>query len=167
MMALFIQRKRRLFYRLVLILFGIYLMLVIAFVFFPIPFPENWPHNLSKNEWKNALQSINLVPLRHTGILSPSPFSNNTTKDIIANLLLTVPLGMAVPYLASLRAKHVLLLAIVAGLFFESVELAVKLITGTFYHTVDINDVIMNTLGVLAGYMLFVLIRMITVKLQA
>ena len=48
---------------------------------------------------------------------------------------------------------------------FEGIELGVKLITGTFYHTVDINDVIMNTLGVLTGYLFLSVVRWIIHKI--
>ena len=141
-------------------------MMVIAFVFFPIPVPGNWPHNLSRSEMRTALESVNLIPLHNTGILSPAPLSRNSVRDIIANLILTVPLGMAVPYLSNMRMRHVLLLAVTVGLMFEGIELGVKLITGTFYHTVDINDVIMNTLGVLAGYIFFSVVRWIIHKIR-
>lgn len=149
------SRKRSLLYLSVLSCTGIYLMLVFGLVFFPLSVPENWPHNLSIDETKQALQAINLVPLNNTGIFSPEPFNKHSIRDIIINLLMTVPIGFAIPYLAPMRKKFILPLATGTGLLFESIELAVKLITGTFYHTVDINDVIMNTLGFVIGYMMF------------
>ncbi len=164
--AYFLSRKRSPIFRLVLVCFGIYLILLIGTLFFPILVPGNWPDNLSTSEMRSALQQINLIPFHNTGILDSEPLSGSGILDIFANLLMTIPMGMAIPYLTSMRARFVILLAVVFGLLFEGVELIVKLFTGTFYHTVDINDVLMNTLGVLTGYIIFCILRWTSWKLH-
>jgi glycopeptide antibiotics resistance protein len=165
--AFYKSRKRSLFYRFILVCFCSYLLLLTETVFFPILVPVNWPHNLSIAEMKSALEQINLIPFHQTGILDSAPLSASGIQDIFINLLMTVPIGLALTYLVSLRGWSVILLVVATGLLFEGVQLTVKLATGTFYHTVDINDVIMNALGVLVGYIIFKIIQWINLKLRA
>jgi glycopeptide antibiotics resistance protein len=151
----FSLRQRNFKYRLVQFCSGIYFITLIGLVFFPIMIPENWPHNLSRDVIKETLRQVNLIPLRNTGIFDSAPLSAKGIHDLIVNLLMTIPIGLTVPYLFSMRTGPVFLLAAVTGLIFEGIELLVKLMTGTYYHMVDINDVIMNTLGVLSGYVVY------------
>ncbi len=107
--AYFLSRKRSPIFRLVLVCFGIYLILLIGTLFFPILVPGNWPDNLSTSEMRSALQQINLIPFHNTGILDSEPLSGSGILDIFANLLMTIPMGMAIPYLTSMRARFVIL----------------------------------------------------------
>ena len=148
-------RRRTFSYRLVLSGFGIYLIVLIGLVFFPIMIPENRPHNLSREVIKDSLRQVNLIPFYNTGIFDTTPLSVKGIRDLVVNLFMTIPIGLTVPYLLSLRTGPVFLLAAVTGLIFEGTELLVKLMTGTYYHMVDISDVVMNTLGVLSGYIVY------------
>ena len=71
------------------------------------------------------------------------------------NFLLTIPFGIGLGYLKKPRFMKACLWAFLVGLSLDGIQLVVKLATGTFYHAVDINDVILNTLGVLFGYFLY------------
>lgn len=115
---------------------------------------------------KSALEQVNLIPLHYTGILDAEPLSQTGIRDMVINFMMTLPAGIALPYLLSSRKWFMILLSLIIGVFFESVELAVKLATGTFYHTVDINDVIMNVLGVFTGYLIFSIMRWINHQLR-
>lgn len=58
-------------------------------------------------------------------------------------------------FLKILYGKRLVFGALVAGLILEGVQLLQKLIFGVSLHSVDINDVIFNALGVIAGGGLF------------
>ncbi len=82
-------------------------------------------------------------------------------------ILLTVPFGFGICFLTSLRGKRLFTLALLTGLALEGVQLFIGLAAGYYYHSVDINDVLLNALGVLVGSGLFRMankvIRMVSV----
>ncbi len=64
---------------------------------------------------------------------------------------MTIPFGVLYPLLRLLPAQHVPLLALAVGFSTESAQLLTMLLLGSNYRTVDINDTILNTLGVMLG----------------
>jgi len=144
------NRKRGWSYLLGLALFGFYLLAIIEILFFPIPVPANWPANLTWQSTIQSLSQVNLIPFNYGPMFlhSTSPF---TYRDVIANILLTIPFGFGICFLIPLRNKQIFLTSVGAGLALEGVQLLMKLSLGVFFHTVDITDVLMNALGVLAG----------------
>jgi glycopeptide antibiotics resistance protein len=151
-LACFLSRKRGWKYLAGLILLGLYLIVVIEEIFFPIPLPGNWPHNLTWKDTIQALSQINLIPFRYSGTYNSLSSYRPLLKDIIGNILLTIPVGLGFSFLTPLRGKTVIFLALGVGLTMEGIQLLMKLLLGVFYHVVDINDVLMNALGILAGY---------------
>jgi len=75
--------------------------------------------------------------------------------DLAANVLLTIPFGLVFPLVSHLRGKSMILLAFVPGLVIETSQLLVSLLLRVAYRGVDINDVLMNGLGVILGYVIF------------
>ena len=72
------------------------------------------------------------------------------------NILLTVPFGFGLPFVVNVRAREVL---VVGVLFSVGIELA-QLLADALYlagptWSVDINDVLLNSLGVVIGYSVF------------
>jgi glycopeptide antibiotics resistance protein len=136
-------------------------------MFFPIPLPENWPRNLSWRDTIRALTEINLIPFNF-GVNSKTFTSfENALGDIVINVLLTIPFGLGVCYLVPMRAKQVIFLILATGLTLESFQLLGKLSLGVYYHSVDINDVLMNGLGALLGYVFYRLINWFFKKQRA
>ena len=86
--------------------------------------------------------------------------------DFGLNFLLTIPFGIGLGYLKKPRFLKMCLWALLVGLSLDGIQLVVKLATGTFYHAVDINDVILNSLGVLFGYFLYWICLKLTVKMR-
>jgi glycopeptide antibiotics resistance protein len=139
-------------YMLVLALFGLYIMAVIDVIFFPIPLPRNWPANLPWKETLTLLSQVNLIPFNYGSLfLYPSSFFS-ALRDVILNIVLTIPFGWGISYLTKTSGKRIIWLALAAGLFLEGTQLIMKLTLGVFFHAVDISDVIWNALGVLAGF---------------
>jgi glycopeptide antibiotics resistance protein len=164
--ARFSQRGWR--YLAVLFLFGLYLLVLINAVFFPIGLPRAFPR-LADGE--TLARSINLVPFRYGNMFSDLSAGriglNSVLREIGGNFLVTIPLGLAVPYLAKLRGRQMVWLALGTGFAIESIQL---LLNGLglilWMRAIDINDVLLNALGVLAGYGLFLLAEKGYVKVR-
>ena len=72
------------------------------------------------------------------------------------NVLLTLPFGFGLPFVLNVRGRDILLIGILFSLGIEGMQLladALYLALPTW--SVDINDVILNSLGVFAGYAAF------------
>ncbi len=133
-------------------MFGLYIIAVVGVIFFPISIPSNWPANLSLTETLNNLNRTNLSPLYFLSI-THHPFSLKwLLVDFGLNAILTIPFGFGLGYFLKPKWFKLLLWALLTGLTLEGTQLAVILVIGTLYHTVDINDVILNGTGVILGY---------------
>ncbi len=148
-------RSRGWIYMLVLALFGLYIMAVIDVVFFPIPLPGNWPVNLTWRETLRLLSQVNLIPFNYGSLFLYPDSLFTVLRDVALNVILTIPFGWGICYLTKSHGKHIIWLALAAGLFLEGTQLIMKLTLGVFFHAVDISDVIWNGLGVLVGYGLY------------
>jgi glycopeptide antibiotics resistance protein len=144
-------RRRGWIYLLDVCLLGIYLLILMAVLFFPIPVPTNWPANLTWNDTLQALQGVNLIPFNYNSSLTPGMLSRVVYEDIFLNILLTVPFGTLICFLLAMPKKRLLFTALGVGLALEGTQLLLKLTLGVHIHSVDITDVLMNALGVWVG----------------
>ncbi len=144
----------------------VYLVLVALVIFFPIRVPEDWPANVSLVTVERYLRyGINVIPFRFgmqqvqdlSGLMErPFPF-----YDVWRNILLTMPFGAGIRMLSKPNLGQMLLIALAAGLVLEGTQFLLSLALGTFAHVTDINDVIMNAAGVLAGGLLQVIFSLL------
>lgn len=144
----------------------VYLVLVALVIFFPIRVPEDWPANVSLVTVERYLRyGINIIPFRFgmqqvqdlSGLMErPFPF-----YDVWRNILLTMPFGAGIRMLSKPNLGQMLLIALAAGLVLEGTQFLLSLALGTFAHVTDINDVIMNAAGVLAGGLLQVIFSLL------
>ncbi|MGW3146809.1 MULTISPECIES: VanZ family protein [Streptomyces] len=97
------------------------------------------------------LTHTNLHPGRSLKAYLDQPGLRDAVKQIGGNLLLGVPFGVLVPVLAP-RARGLLQILLLTAIVMLLVELAQgALVTGRAF---DIDDVILNTVGALGGYLL-------------
>lgn len=140
-------------------LFGLYIVAVIGVIFFPISIPLNWPANLSWKETLHNLNRINLSPLYFLSI-THHPFSLKwLLVDFGLNAILTIPFGFGLGYFYRPKWLKLIIWAALTGFMLEGVQLLVILVFGNLYHTVDINDVILNAIGVIIGYCFFLILQ--------
>jgi glycopeptide antibiotics resistance protein len=153
-------RRRTMLYRLALALFGMYLLAVIDKIAFPIHLPERWPAYPTWEAFFFTLtHMVNLIPGNYgnmfsdlaAGLISP----NVIFWEIAGNILLTVPFGLGISLFYPVRGRRILWLALAAGLALEGLQLLIMVVIGPNVHAVDINDVLLNALGVLIGYGLY------------
>lgn len=126
------------------LIFGVYLVGVVSVVVFPIPI-EYGVHDFKPN--------IDLIPFDFGYCDS---FSRELCiQEIYQNILLTIPFGFGVNFIARIKPKNILWIALVVGFAFEFVQLVISLIARSPFRAVDINDLILNATGVLIGYGIF------------
>ena len=134
-------------------IFWIYLLLVVGVTIFPLPIPLELGGTIPRQPLALILERINLVPFRHSGLVSFN--LRNISFDLIGNILLTIPFGFGLPFIARIRGRHYLWMAFMLGLTIELSQLVMSLVVGFAYRGVDITDVLTNATGVLIGYAFF------------
>jgi glycopeptide antibiotics resistance protein len=139
----------------VLALFGLYLLALLDLVAFPIRLPARIPAYQSWNDLLFFLRtSVNLVPGNYGGLFSTVASGGVSPlylwREVGGNLLLTVPFGLGLFLLPKARV-YPWRVVLAAGLAPEALQLLVSLLFGPNMHSIDINDVLLNTLGVLLG----------------
>lgn len=134
--------------KLIKILFYIYIAFLILFVV--LKFDGSFEriislHNSIIENEKDGLRNINLIPFR-----SISPYLKNITepyafKNIIANILVFIPLGFFVSNKNSKNVFKTLAICLFVILSIECIQLLFKI--GFF----DVDDIILNFIGSLIG----------------
>ncbi len=134
--------------KLIKILFYIYIAFLILFVV--LKFDGSFEriislHNSIIENEKDGIRNINLIPFR-----SISPYLRNITepyafKNIIANILVFIPLGFFVSNNNSKNVFKTLVICLPVILSIELIQLFFKI--GFF----DVDDIILNFIGSLIG----------------
>jgi len=142
------RRTHNLSFLFFLSIFEVYVLFAIDKVFFPIQVSGQYVDVMKDVPIQSQ---INLVPFYFDQYgLTPASF-----WGIVENIILTIPFGFGLNFIARVKTKNFILLAFALGAGIETVQLIVSLVLGYPYRTTDINDVIMNAAGVLLGYALF------------
>jgi Glycopeptide antibiotics resistance protein len=140
------RRKHKLSYLFFFSLFWVYLLAVVQAVIFP--FVIN-----TTSSTASFTPSINLVPFYFGGCFNNMPAQ--CTAGIADNILLTIPFGFGINFLARVRPKGIFWLALAVGLGLELAQLCISLLFRSGFRASDINDAIFNAAGVLLGYTFF------------
>lgn len=145
------RQKRSPSYLFFFSVFWMYLLALVSVTIFPIPLPDAGMF-LTKQQITFVLSHINFVPFKYLS----DPYANPYVVflEIVQNILLTIPFGFGVSFIAQFKARDFLWLAIAVGLAIEIAQLVISLSVGV-YRTVDITDVFLNAVGVLLGYCIF------------
>lgn len=149
-------KKRSLSYLIFFSLFWVYLLAVVSVIIFPIVVnPESTDIVFAP--------SINFIPfyLGNCFLLA-----NLCLKSIVENIAITIPLGFGINFLVKIKPKNILWLALGVGFVFELSQLIISLIFRSGFRAIDINDVILNSTGVLIGYGLFRLFAWLYLKIS-
>lgn len=141
-------KTRNLSYVICAAVFGVYLLFVIDKAFFPIHIADGFSGMMGSRPF---MSSVNLIPFK---LSNPSEMSL-ILREFALNVALLVPFGFGVSFLVPLNTKNALKLAPIVGSSIELLQLVISLMIGYAYRVIDINDVILNTLGYLIGYGVF------------
>ena len=153
------QMKKSIFHKIILGYFAF------LFLFVAIKFSGSFSDITSRvnsiiENRSNGIWNYNLVPLR-----TIEPQLNNITqlwalKNILGNIVLFVPLGLLIPltYNNAQRLYKTFLIILASVFSIETFQFVTML--GSF----DIDDIILNCIGGMIGYLLFYFLR--TMKLK-
>lgn len=135
-------RKENLFFIFFTIMY-IYIIFVIKLTQFPIYITEFQHQIIGPVKWG---RDINLIPFKD---------AFNITS--ILNILMTIPFGFGLSFLIKRNFKKTVIAGAIFSFLIELTQLLVALIVGYTFRKIDINDVIFNTLGVVMGYLIFMI----------
>lgn len=142
------RRKRSAYYLLCLSVFWVYMLFVVKETLFPIPLSGQMLETM--REQTTFMSGVNLIPGRFGAY---GPFFDRT--QLLLNVVLAVPFGFGMSFVARVRGMRVPWLALSFGIGIEMAQLIISLALGFTYRVVDVNDVLLNSLGVIVGYGLF------------
>lgn len=134
------------------IVFSLYLLFLIKYVFFPIPFQKE---SIEIIRQINGEFTFNIVPFKSMITICSQHNLHNTFYQLGGNLLLLFPMGIYLSVLFdNINMKKLLLAICFTSIFVELVQFLIGLGINCQYRVVDIDDVILNIFGGILGLML-------------
>lgn len=132
-----------------------YATVLIAALFFPFPFPPYGPlPGQSLEELPRAW--INVVPFATIAAAFDQGPQWPAARYVIANIAAFVPLGVFLGlFVHRDRWTTVLAIAIAIGATIEGAQFALSLLMGFPYRVADVDDVLLNVVGMVLGYAAF------------
>lgn len=131
--------------------FGIYICFLLKVAFFPIPIQNEAVVGL-----RNASLEYNFIPLHSIfNIFSENKaFPEIILLQILGNFVMLFPVGVYLPIIfrRCRSAKFMFLVLLSIGIIVETTQHILNIMVGFHYRSVDIDDVILNTLGGMLGY---------------
>lgn len=140
------------------LIFGVYGMYLLDAVFFPL-----WVDGGIAESGRQfpLTDGIKLIPFD----FSPYGTLSMALPGLLLNVALTIPFGFGLPFIKRSCVGRVWLWALGLGLVLEGAQLLISLALGYAYRQIDIDDVLMNALGVLLGYGAFLAFSALYVRL--
>ena len=143
-----LKKKKSNAYLILFTLFYIYLVKVLDYTLFQfqslILLKLFMPNLILQGQTGN---SLNLIPLL--------TLTNQDLKTSLLNILLFIPFGFLLPFISKFRIKKIFMIGMLLSISIELLQLISGLLAQITFRIADINDVIFNTIGVAAGYVLF------------
>jgi len=139
MLVILWKRKKSRSYLLMFSIFWIYMMGVVSVVAFPFPVGVANP---------GFKPSINLIPFN----FGHCALATLCIQNIYRNILLTIPFGFGISFIFRVKPGNIFWWAVAVGSTFEFVQLIISFVIQSSFRVIDINDVILNAIGVLLGY---------------
>lgn len=129
--------------------FYIYIIMVLGLTLFPLPYQEVESMYPAPN---------NLIPFQSIGSMLQRGISYTALVQIGGNVMIAIPYGLLLCILSCKKGIQRLLAALGFPLTIELLQLLVGKIIGLNYRSFDIDDILLNTIGVyvgiLCGYMI-------------
>lgn len=154
-----------------LVFTGLYSIALAKAMFFPFSIPFGWPTTIS---WKDNLQSLsnslNLIPFDFQRLITHYQLGQVSAWMVfwqtIGNILIMIPFGIGIGWLTKARGWRVLSRLFLVGILPEVLQLIFLLLGIGNQHIIDVNDLILNILGVLIGYGIFLLARKVITQFR-
>lgn len=134
-----------------LLIFGIYLLYALQVTFFPLEISGSYADAMRQNS--SWMTDLNLIPFYlPDGYLENKDLFQFAWVQFGSNILLTMPFGFGVNFVARFRRKDFLWLPVAVGFGIELSQLVMNFLLRYPYRLVDITDALLNAVGVLIGY---------------
>jgi glycopeptide antibiotics resistance protein len=139
------------FYLFCFSIFWVYVLALLNATIFPLP-EFRYVNANERQFWTIlTLSKINLIPFNYGEFSS----FGHVFPEIMSNIILTVPFGFGLNFIARFKAKDFFWIGLALGLSIELTQLVIGLVYATSFRVVDINDILWNAVGVWLGYLLF------------
>lgn len=145
-----IKNKANLLYLGFFTLFSIYLYKVLDYTIFQFQsllLLKHFVPDLILNGIAPA-ERVNLVPL--------ATLTHSDVRTSLLNVLLMIPFGFGLPFIKKTSVSQIIGIGALFSICIELLQLTTALWAQMTFRVADINDVVFNTVGVAAGYALFV-----------
>jgi glycopeptide antibiotics resistance protein len=144
---------------LVRLMFAVYLVVLVGLLFTPFPFPP-WtrlPEESLDGYRPWPFPWVNIVPFETISGALRYGLDWQPGRVLVGNVLAFVPFGVFLPLLWPGRRSLISVVAagVAISLALEAVQLGLSLLIGAPYRVADVDDVIINVLGVALGYGLY------------
>ncbi|WP_157999767.1 VanZ family protein [Paenibacillus elgii] len=159
-----ISTKKRIIKNLTWLIFYLHILVVISITLFPIPVQSNLLLSLKRG---NIEPNMNFIPFKSIIDImqnSVSPFG--ALKQIAGNILMCAPFEFYAPLLFQ-RIKsftRIIISGILFGLCIEFTQLMIGVGIGFFYRSLDVDDILLNSIGVILGYAFLTLLKRFDIK---
>jgi len=151
-----VKKKKDNIYLLFFCIFFMYLLYVAKYTIFPIPISGGYADIMRKEA--SFMSGINIIPFKSYSL------HYLVSRQVLYNILLSIPFGFGISYLVNINKKKLAISATLFGVVIESIQLIISMLLGFTYRSIDINDIIFNFLGVIAGYFLFIVYSFFFIK---
>lgn len=142
--------------------FAIYVVVLIALLYTPFPLPPwtRMPEGSLDSYRPWPFPWVNVVPFETIDVAFRYGLDRQQGRVLLGNVLAFAPFGVFLPAIWPRRRS---LISVAAGglaisVAAETLQLALSLVLGTPYRVADVDDVMINVLGVALGYGLYRLI---------
>lgn len=141
------------------LVFAVYLVVLIGLLFTPLPLPP-WTRLTDENlsgyrPW--PFPWVNIVPLETIRGALRYGLDWQPGRVLLGNVLAFAPFGVFLPVIWPRWRSLISIVAagLAISLALETVQLAASMLIGAPYRVADIDDIIINVLGVALGYGLY------------
>ena len=145
-----LKKKKSLVYLIFFTIFYVYIVKVLDYTLFQFQSLLLLKHFMPDLilHGQTVGKNMNLIPLI---TLTPEDL-----KTSLLNILLLIPFGFGLPSITNFRMKKIVVIGALFSIVIEFLQLITGFMAKITFRIADINDVIFNTVGVAAGYILFV-----------
>lgn len=129
-----------------------YIIIVISITVFPIPMHKELLNDV-RQIW---MLKNNFVPFKSMYEIVKTMYLPTILRQVGGNILLFVPLGYLVPIVFKKVStiNKVLLIGLSCSVGIELLQALISLLIRATYRVTDIDDVILNTIGTLIGFIM-------------
>ncbi len=141
-----------------LILFAVYLLFVIKVIIFKYPYTElrEIVNSWSKEVVLEGLDSANFTLFRTIHMYIDYSYMLNSVENLAGNVVVFIPFGMFLPFIWK-RFRNFADTFLAGFLFSLGIEVF-QLFSA--FGAFDVDDVLLNVVGVIGGYLIFMLLSL-------